>query len=477
MTAGNGSVHQRSENFKKITDMKKIFLFLIVVFWLTSCYDDYRLDYPYSTVAFSNATGGSDQPGVLWRSVVKGEGLKLDAGIYLAGVIENNQERWVDFQIDPSILNDTDYELMPSDYYSMSDNSRFVIPSGSHVGKITITLDSLSFVNDKNAVKPHYAIPFRLTQTSEDSILSTQSTQILVVRYISSLEGFYIHEGDFSTVEDDGSVLNDGAINNVLRASTVMLDTVRMNGMMNLTGADFQMNVAAGSDVFIEYYPNPDPVEPENIALISTPSTDYVSPWENLDAINSGYNNPQNSEDRSGPDGIYGNWFSGEMWRYVQYDFPGPFNINRSDVYWFTDGGGLQIPDSTYLEVWDDETEEWVEIWRNWDGSGVSANQWNITEFDAVNTTAIRMYMKSNTESVGIIEWRVWGISGAVGYEVAPIERITQIGENRYDHSTHTFYFNYRVHYEPPNNYYHTDVSATLTWRNRIRDGVNEWRR
>ncbi len=463
--------------FKKITDMKKIFLFLIVVFWLTSCYDDYRLDYPYSTVAFSNATGGSDQPGVLWRSVVKGEGLKLDAGIYLAGVIENKQERWVDFEIDPALLNDTQYELMPSDYYSMSHNSRFVIPAGSHIGKVTITLDSLSFVNDPNATKPHYAIPIRLTQTSEDSILSTQSTQLLVIRYINSYEGFYIHEGELRTVEADGTVLNEAAINNVLRASTVMLDTVRLNGMMNQTGLDFQMNVASGSDVFIEYYPNPFPVEPENVALISQASTDYVSPWENLDAINSGYDNPESSTDRSGPDGIYGNWWSAGMWRYVQYDFPGPYSIDRSDVYWFTDGGGLLIPDSTYLQVWDMETEEWVEIWRNWDGSGVEENQWNITEFDPVTTTAIRMYMKSNTESVGIIEWRVWGLSAAVGYEVAPVERVEPIGENYYDHSTHTFHFNYRVHFEPPNDYYHTDVSATLKWRNRIRDGVNEWRR
>lgn len=465
--------------YKYLNDkhMKKIFLFLIVACWLTSCYDDYRLDYPTSTVAFSNATGGSDQQGVLWRSVVKGEGLQLDAGIYLAGVIENRQERWADFEIDPALLSGTGYELMPENYYTLSNNSRFVIPAGGHIGRISITLDSLAFVNDPNAVKPHYAIPFRLTDTSEDNILETQSTQILVIRYINYYEGFYIHEGSFSTIDDGGGILNEGMINNVLRASTVMLDTVRFNGMMNVTGVDYMMNAAIGSDVFIEYYPNPDPVVPENIGPISTPSTDYVSPWENLYAINSGFNNPANSEDRSGPEGIYGNWWSAGAWGYTQYDFPALYSIDRSDVYWFTDHGGLLIPDSTYLQYWDIEQDDWVEIWRNWDGSGVEANQWNTTHFDPVTTNRIRMYFKSNDESVGIIEWRVWGIPAAVGLEMAPIDKVVAVGENVYDHAANTFTLNYRVHYLPPNDYYHTNVSTTLEWRNRIRDGVNEWRR
>lgn len=143
-----------------------------------------------------------------------------------------------------------------------------------------------------------------------------------------------------------------------------------------------------------------------NIALISRPDTDYVSPWENLRAINSGYEEPENSGDRGGPNGVYGNWNSADEWRWVQYDFPGYFTIDRSDVYWFTDGGGILIPDSAHLEYWNGEEKGWVMIS---DDLGLVADQWNITRFDPVFTNTIRMHMKSNEQSTGIIEWRVLG--------------------------------------------------------------------
>lgn len=454
--------------------MKKIFLYLMVTGLITSCYDEYRNDYPYTTVAFSNATGGAETPKTQYRTVVKGEGLELDAGIYLAGVRDNEQERWADFVIDETVLDDTPYELMPQKYYSLSDDGRFTIPAGEFTGQITVELDSAAFVNDENAIDHHYAIPFRLTETSEDSILSEQNIQILVLKYINYYEGEYEHTGSFTTYAPDGTELNQGEIDNKLSLSTVMLDTVRTNGMIASRGVDFMMKLAAGEEVHMEYYPNPDPVEPSNIALEAEPSTDFVSDWENLDAINSGYDNPANSEDRDGPEGIYGNWNSAGEWRYVQYDFDGNFMIDQSDVYWFSDGGGILFPDDVYIEYWDLDNEEWVEV-PNPDGYGTEGDTWNTTYFDPVVTDKIRMNFWNEEQSCGIIEWRVWGVPAAVGLEEVPIEKVTPIGENSFDEEENTFILNYRVDYELED--YYTEVSANLKWRNRIRDGVNEWRR
>lgn len=468
------AISKMLKNLKSIV-MRKIFLFLVIAGLLNGCYDDYRLDYPHTTVAFSNATGGATTPNTLHRTVVMGEGLKLDAGIYLAGVRENKEERWVDFVIDESILQDTPYEAMPAEYYSLSNDSRFIIPAGDWVGRVTVTLDSTLFVNDVKATDYHYAIPIRLTQTSADSILSTQGYQILAIKYIHRNEGYYEHEGSFVTKDADGTILNEGEISNALLLSTIMHDTLMTNGMISARGVDFMMTLHAGNEIFMEYFPNPDPVEPENIALGATPSTDYVSPWESLASINSGTTDPVSSTERP-PGGIYGNWWSAGMWRYVQYDFDSYYMIDESKVYWFTDGGGLLIPDSTYVEYWDIEEEVWVETWRNWDGSGVERDTWNTLTIDPpVITDKIRMYFKSNTESCGIIEWQVWGIPAAVGLEQQPIEMVTAIGENSFDEETYTFNLNYRVDFLLDD--YYTEVSATLKWRNRIRDGVNEWRR
>jgi len=457
--------------------MKNIYkiLFFIAIGIISGCYDDYRNDYAYTTVAFSNATGGATTPHTLFRTVVMGEGLKLDAGIYLAGVRNNNRERWANFVIDESLLEGTPYELMPEEYYTLSNTSRFIIPAGDFIGRVTITLDSSVFVNDKNAAKYHYAIPFRLIESSEDSILITQSTQILVIKYINHFEGYYEHQGSFVTISDDGTELNKGTINNALLLSTVMLDTVRTNGLLASLGDNFMMTICATNKdrIFIEYFPNPNPVEPTNIALTAKPSTDYVSPWENLYAINDGAE-PANSKDRSGPKGIYGNWNSAGIWRYVQYDFDRYYKIDKSDVYWFTDEGGLLFPDEIFIEYWDSEREEWVEV-PNPEGYGTEGNMWNITTFDPVVTNKIRMHFRNGRESCGIIEWRVWGVPAPVGLEEAEIEKVTPIGVNSYDPEKNTFTLNYRVDYL--DNDYYTEASVTLKWRNRIRDGVNEWKK
>ncbi len=300
--------------------MKKIFIFLIVIFLLIGCYDEYIFDNTHTTVGFANTMGGSGQPGVLHRTIVKGEGLKLDAGVYVAGLLKNNKERWAEYEIDPSILAGTEYELMPENYYSLSNNNRFIIPAGELVGRVTIMLDSALFVNDINALDHHYAIPFRITRTSEDSIHSTFDTQILAIKYINYYEGYYYHKYTYTNFGPDGIETHLGTAENILIASTVMLDTVRFNGMMNVTGVGYMMDIHVDNDnVFLKYFSNPQ---------------------------------------LTGPN---------------------------------------------------------------------------------------------------------------------PVEMVTPTGENYYNRSANTFTLNYRVDYPNQDNY--TNVSATLVWRNRVRDGVNEWRR
>ena len=72
-------------------------------------------------------------------------------------------------------------------------------------------------------------------------------------------------------------------------------------------------------------------------------------------------------------------------------------------------------------------------------------------------------------------QWQVWGVPAPVGLEEVPIDKVTLLDGSSFDKATETFTLNYRVDYLL--NDYHTDVSVTLKWRNRIRDGVNEWQR
>ncbi|MEN3324475.1 DUF1735 domain-containing protein [Mariniflexile soesokkakense] len=473
--------------------MKKILLFLVLISVITSCYDDFRLDNEYSSVAFSSADGGSNESGVLWRTVVKGEGLKLDAGIYLAGILDNKKERWADFEIDPELLLGTDYTLLPSDYYTLSNNSRFVIKSGETVGKVSITLDSLKFVNDVLTTKMNYAIPFKLVATSEDSILSTQSSKILVIKYINKYEGFYEQKGTFQTVSSDNQILNSGNINNVIKSNTIFLDSIENNGVMNLIGPDYKMKLRVNADntVSLQYSPNLNvDNSPKNIALDATVTSSYVAPWNNENAIKSG-TTPASSA-FTAQNLAWGNYGApsgpaAENW--VQYNFGSKFSITKSEVYWAADGGGVVFPNKSYLKYWDLDLGAWVTLKNNNIVNGVPVSdadygvinigndpdKYNVTTFDKIDTDKIRIYATPPAEFIGIHEWRVWGVPAPSGFETAPIATIVENGINTYNPATGTFTLNYTVNYVGED--YKTNVSTKLVWRNRIRDGVNEWRR
>ncbi len=143
-----------------------------------------------------------------------------------------------------------------------------------------------------------------------------------------------------------------------------------------------------------------------NLGPLSVVSTDYCSPWENLNAVNDGYE-PASSGDNG--HGKFGNWNSSNDWAYLQYDFPKAYSINQSDIYYFTDDGGLLMPDEVNIQYWDETAANWVAVTKP---SGYSAvkNMWNTTTFDPVTTTKIRINFINYAESCGVIEWRVWDV-------------------------------------------------------------------
>ncbi len=65
--------------------MKKILAILILSVALVSCYEDYINDFDYTAIYFPNP--------IDVRTVVVGEGLKVNLGAALGGVMENEFDR------------------------------------------------------------------------------------------------------------------------------------------------------------------------------------------------------------------------------------------------------------------------------------------------------------------------------------------------------------------------------------------------
>jgi hypothetical protein len=137
-----------------------------------------------------------------------------------------------------------------------------------------------------------------------------------------------------------------------------------------------------------------------NIASNATVTTSYVSPWENINALNDGFE-PVNSNDRNHL--VYGNWPEiGEQW--VQYDFDKVYTIAQSDVYWFKDNGGIDVPKSYKVKYLNGSN--WEEV-NNPIGLGTEVNKFNTTTFTPVNTKAVRLEFTSDSISTGILEWKI----------------------------------------------------------------------
>ncbi|MEN3324456.1 T9SS type A sorting domain-containing protein [Mariniflexile soesokkakense] len=142
-----------------------------------------------------------------------------------------------------------------------------------------------------------------------------------------------------------------------------------------------------------------------NLAMLNSTqtSTSHVSPWENLNSVNDGFT-PTSSSDRTRP--IYGNW-NGDAdygkYNWVEYQWNFAHSISSVSVYWFSDGGGLIAPSDAYIQYWDGL--EWI----NAGAIGKALNTFNTLSDLAINTSKIRVNMKSAT-STGIIEFQVFGI-------------------------------------------------------------------
>ncbi|AWW32697.1 hypothetical protein DN752_22535 [Echinicola strongylocentroti] len=215
-----------------------IFLLLTGLF---SCepYEDYLGDFDYSIVYF-----GTQKP---LRTIVAYDNMEFKVGVALGGKRSNEVDEYADFSVDPSLLDDdtftegNDFELLPADYYSLSNDSRMVIPAGKFIGDVTVTLDREAFTSDPKALSTTYALPIRITGSSLDSISSGNYDEagnvinppkdytILVVKYISPYHGTYYHKGTQQELDENGELIEETVYNN---------DDLSKNGTWALSTVD-----------------------------------------------------------------------------------------------------------------------------------------------------------------------------------------------------------------------------------------------
>lgn len=163
-----------------------------------------------------------------------------------------------------------------------------------------------------------------------------------------------------------------------------------------------------------------------NLALVATASTSFVSGHETLISLNDG-SNPAHSDDKSR--GAYGNWpRTGTQW--VQYDWSLPVKTARIEVYWFDDQRGVRLPKACRLLHWDGATFALV---KDASGLGLEANRFNVTTFPEIATTKLRLEFDGReTSSTGLLEWRVVDAGGSPNFPptvTAGVDRMVVVSD------------------------------------------------
>ena len=171
-----------------------------------------------------------------------------------------------------------------------------------------------------------------------------------------------------------------------------------------------------------------------NLALVAVASGSYGSGDSAFAAMNDGFV-PVDSEDRSY--GSYGNWPTLDT-QTVDYAWEQPVSTNRIEVYWWNDRRGIGFPKACRVLFWDGENYQPV---KNPAGLGVEGDRFNVTTFDEVKTTRLRLEIDPSGNKVGagistgIIEWRVIDSGNSPAFApkvIAGIHRSVVVGAKTY---------------------------------------------
>lgn len=227
---------------KKNIEMKKIIIALSALLALTSCYEDYVMDYDYTAayVAYQYDL----------RTFVCGEDVEVGFTTALGGTVVNDRDRKVDVVIDNSILTSdlsvfdpagnaasftaldglkgnapigllsqgyvsnevnaagiTTLEALPENYYTTS--GPVTIKKGYHTGNLFLYPTEEMF-KDEKILKPYYALGFVVNSVEADSLVRDKSFQIMAIKVENRFYGNWYHGGRRIVKADkDASYITD----------------------------------------------------------------------------------------------------------------------------------------------------------------------------------------------------------------------------------------------------------------------------
>jgi hypothetical protein len=142
------------------------------------------------------------------RTLVVGEGLRFKIGAAMAGELNNNADRTVNFKLGSAVafpFEDLVHVPLQTDYYNyntLTGSSGLVqatIPKGLFIGYFTVVMDSVKFLNHPLAMlsasqTKFLTLPVKIVSTSLDSVNKANDSITIKVRYMAGTDGYYLYK-------------------------------------------------------------------------------------------------------------------------------------------------------------------------------------------------------------------------------------------------------------------------------------------
>lgn len=252
-----------------------------------SCYEDYVGDYSKTACGFANQTDV--------RSLIVGEGMSFSTGVALGGTINNDEDRKITVAVDYSLVNSStlsklkghtfsyianlmknvsSISALPASIYELESDSGLpgtaIIRKGTHLGVLTVKVDSAAFLSDPERVNPKQVIPLVITDGNGTEIIAGKESSVIAVRYENMLFGNWYHGGVAEVFDGGGSQVRTDTYNTTIPQADNLVWTLTTVGPFELTanavggefnGATAQMKLSLGAD--------------DSITLSSVPGAKY----------------------------------------------------------------------------------------------------------------------------------------------------------------------------------------------------------
>ena len=179
---------------------------------------------------------------------------RFEIGVNMSGVYNNDKDRKVFFELAPDLINSSvigvdsvNVKVLPSDYFTIEQESPVIIPAGSHKGRIPIQLNDAFFDDSQSFAEfgeVHYVVPLLSTGTEEiDSLLTgvplvdypvkvrsddweiqPKDYTLFGIKFMNKYQGKYLRRGE-DKIEGSSEVFKTTIATGVTETQTTDIDT------------------------------------------------------------------------------------------------------------------------------------------------------------------------------------------------------------------------------------------------------------